>query len=1198
MPCKTARRVAVLVIAVIALCALAEYAVAISSHTYLETVGHPAGGYNGTSIAGGDFDGDGYGDLVIGTPSYGVTGLAFVYLGGPRAPQSFSIVLYPASGSAQSFGVTCASAGDFNGDGYDDIMVGDYNDAASGGSSGHVDIFFGGPGLDGTADVSFDGPVSGGLFGYALAGGGDVDGDAYDDIVISEPGYASTGRVHLYRGGLGYDTVADAQIVGPVAGTDYGAAVAIIGDYNDDGLDDFAVGAPTGSFIAGYFGSRHLDVTADLSIFGDTDDDFGAAIAGVGDVDADGFDDFAVGGPNAELGYGLVYVKYGAPDGFSLRGVTLPGQIPNHGMGTSVAAAGDVDHDGYDDILVGSYAFPVGSIGNAGRADLFLGGSALSTTPTLSWFGTGADRLGTAVTGVGDMDGDGYPDVAFSAPYDDEGGTARGRIWVEEVFPYQILAPSPGTRLVAGKEAVVRWRGHDRADVSTSVDGHTWIEVAHGVGGDDENTLTIPMPDVVTDAASIRITYTGRAAGPGTSRTVGPLRLVRAVAPPAIAQREAVSLSGTSGSSRFGESLVNAGDLNADGHDDFAVGAPQDDVVGSNAGAAFVFFGGPALDDVPDVVIGGPSSNDLFGTSVGAADVDADGHPDLLVGATEAAGGGSVFVYLGGPSFDGVADATFDGGIGVQRFGSHVGSAGDFNGDGFEDVAISESYDGSTYIYYGGPAFDTGYDADRNVENGVAAGDVDGDGYDDVVGRLDGNDDVYLWLGGASGSGSGAIRIDQPWPGDSFASAVSAGWDVNGDGRPDFVVGAPTDDRVGDDAGRAYVYLGAFDVSDVPALVIEGATGDETGAAVVLHPDLNGDGYADVVVGSPGSDAAGVDAGRIDVYFGGPRLDAIADVTMYGTPGDRLGERVAAGGDHVDDGFADLLTARPSQGSGIARLLDLNRYHLTAPTGGETWNVGAPVEVRWDGAQPADLELSLDGGSTYRSLVAGVGGAGANRVTVRVPHLPTRFAEVRVVPSDSAVSGEATTGASFTIDAAIALTRFAIDSRERETVISWATEPGPDAGVRYDVETRRGGAPWRTEIADATEGTLVLDGAWGSELRLTARNGLGEAVVLHEGTVRAPSALSVGPSPWRAGPLRIGFIASGFAGTDEHVTIAAYDVGGRRVATLGDGVYPVGAHTITWDGRDAHHRTVMPGVYFIRLTAPGRVRDTRVLRLP
>jgi len=397
---------------------------------------------------------------------------------------------------------------------------------------------------------------------------------------------------------------------------------------------------------------------------------------------------------------------------------------------------------------------------------------------------------------------------------------------------------------------------------------------------------------------------------------------------------------------------------------------------------------------------------------------------------------------------------------------------------------------------------------------------------------------------------------------------------------------------VGTDAGRAYVYLGGPSRDPGAPLVIEGNAGDALGSSVTIHPDLNGDGYGDLVVGSPSPGRTG---GRVDVYFGGPTLDAVADLSISDLDQDDLGRLVATGGDLLGDGFGDLLLGRPSDGA--LDVLDLARYHLVTPTGGEIWSVGETVRVTWDGAERAALELSLDGGSTFRTLVDDVGGAARNHVDLRVPHLPTRFAELRVRPRSPGVSGAAHTAASFTIDASIAL----LDLRLEPTAggarrLRWDTDPGPAEGVRYTVDVRRTGAGWTTVVADTDVGETVLPPGI-DRVRLTATNGLGEALVLDERRVAPPAPLTLGPSPWRGGRLRVTFTALGLAGAREPIRIDVHDVAGREVATLVDASLPPGVHGVTWDGSDRVGRPVADGVYLVRLIAPGRVHTTKVLRV-
>ncbi len=595
----------------------------------------------------------------------------------------------------------------------------------------------------------------------------------------------------------------------------------------------------------------------------------------------------------------------------------------------------------------------------------------------------------------------------------------------------------------------------------------------------------------------------------------------------------------------------------------------------------------------------GVDDGDRFGRDVGCADVNADGHPDLLVGVPGAEGGGAMNVYYGGPTFDPVVDLTFADGM-QPLYGTEVGSVGDFNGDGFEDFGAVEPDDEGMFVYHGGPTVDTTVDFDRPIRGIVALGDVNGDGFDDILGRDLNQNEAHVLLGFDSGGRQHSLVLDEPIAGIGFADALGAGGDLNGDGFPDFAIGAPADDQFDVDAGRVYVYHGAPELIDVPAFEISGRlAGDGFGEALTIHPDLNGDGFGDLVVGSGASDVAGLDAGRVDVFFGGPDMNGEPDLTWFGSPGDRLGDRVGSGGDHVGDGFADVLLARPDVGEGRVGVMDLNRFHLDSPTGGETWNVGSLAHMFWKGAETADIELSLDGGSTYRTLLSGVGGSPSNHASVRVPHLPTRFAELRLVPSDPSVGGEATTNASFTIEASIALLRMRASPGDAGGVLlSWETEPGPDDLAGYKVERSPVGPDVWTVLTSLIRETVYHDpgGTVGMRYRLVGINGLGEEQLLGE-TVFGPRAtLAAWPLPYRGGDLNVSFAtSSGRGGGAGAADVSVYDVRGRHVRTIARGVYEAGYRSVTWDGQDESGNFVPGGVYFLRALSAGASTQLRLV---
>jgi hypothetical protein len=337
--------------------------------------------------------------------------------------------------SGDQVGHAVAPAGDIDGDGYGDVLVGAPYDRLDASREGVVSLFRGSPaGLPTTPDWQVGGGQQGSLFGAAVAGVGDVNGDGYDDVLVGAPGFNDgvnkKGAVFLYLGPLdGTATAPDWSFVGDQKDSLLGAAVASAGDVDGDGLDDFLIGAPGQSVAQTSEGAAFLFFGSDASISpvpewsyygGQPAAGLGTSVAGGGDVDGDGYDDVLVGAP----GYGFYYedegtalLFFGTQDGLAASpGWQALGGQSDARFGTSVAGVGDVDADGYDDLLVGAPGYATGLLVH-GAAFLFRGDDPLPASSP-AWM-SHADQLasgfGRAVTGAGDVNGDGYDDVAVGA---------------------------------------------------------------------------------------------------------------------------------------------------------------------------------------------------------------------------------------------------------------------------------------------------------------------------------------------------------------------------------------------------------------------------------------------------------------------------------------------------------------------------------------------------------------------------------------------------------------------------------------------------------------------------------------------------------------------------------------------------------------------------------------------------------------
>jgi len=373
-------------------------------------------------------------------------------------------------------GTHCDIVGDVNGDGYDDILISTWVNSESGRLAGQTYLIFGketGWEKDlhlSNADASFLGEAANDLSGVSIAGAGDVNGDGYDDILISSP-YSSdagneTGQIYLIFGkatGWNMDTNlsnADASFVGEVNYDRAGRFIDGAGDVNGDGYYDFIIGVSgndengrnTGQVYLVFGKPSGWSMETDLSssnasFLGEVaGDGAGGRVAGCGDVNGDGFDDILIGAlENQEGGHrsGQTYLVLGKRNGWSMdvplsmAQASFIGEKAGDVSGYSLAGAGDVNRDGFDDLLVGAIENR-DVINRGGQVYLILGkdsGWSMDTDLTdsdASFYGEEmGDEAGKSVSGMGDVNDDGYDDFLIGAPYFETGGNSlQGQVYL------------------------------------------------------------------------------------------------------------------------------------------------------------------------------------------------------------------------------------------------------------------------------------------------------------------------------------------------------------------------------------------------------------------------------------------------------------------------------------------------------------------------------------------------------------------------------------------------------------------------------------------------------------------------------------------------------------------------------------------------------------------------------------------------
>jgi hypothetical protein len=390
--------------------------------------------------------------------------------------------------AGNSYAAAVASAGDVNGDGYADVVIGAPYYTNGEYQEGRAYAYYGSAsGLPSAPDWTFESNLTQCELGWRAASAGDVNGDGYDDVLVGseycttgDPNVDREGRAYLFLGSAsGLSATYDWMKSGGTNDESFGWSLASAGDVNADGYDDVIVGAPWADYPEGNEGRAYVFYGSDTGLAATAGwiaemnvwwSGFGTSADSAGDVNGDGYDDVIVGHPgwsSPENGEGRAYVYLGSNTGLALTPAwTFENNHEDSELGSTVAGAGDVNGDGYDDVIVGAHKYP-NPDPYEGAAYLFLGSaSGLSLAPDWSHEGNQAWVQYSWSLDGGDVNDDGYDDIIIAAPWYTDTVPVEGAVFLYFGSPDGLLSEPVASTGSGQQDAKFGWSAGFAGDVN------------------------------------------------------------------------------------------------------------------------------------------------------------------------------------------------------------------------------------------------------------------------------------------------------------------------------------------------------------------------------------------------------------------------------------------------------------------------------------------------------------------------------------------------------------------------------------------------------------------------------------------------------------------------------------------------------------------------------------------------------------